>query len=65
MEILVSVRWYDGYLESFECKEVRFSADLLWMHLTSEQNRHIPSRGIRWFSVTTESYEKPKSNMHQ
>ena len=53
----VSVRWYDGYLEAFECTEVRFGCDLLWMRLSSGQNRHLPLRGVRWFSVTPESHE--------
>ncbi len=53
----VTVRWFDGYLESFETAEVRFGSDLLWMRLSSGQNRHIPLRTVRWFSVTPESHE--------
>jgi len=30
-EIKVNVRWFDGYLEDFNCTEVRFGSDLLWM----------------------------------
>jgi len=56
--IKVNVRWFDGYLEEFECKEVRFGSDLLWMRLTSGQNRHIPLRQVRWFSQTPESHER-------
>ena len=56
--IKVSVRWYDGYLESFEASEVRFGSDLLWMRLSTGQNRHIPLRSVRWFSVTPESHEE-------
>jgi hypothetical protein len=26
---IVSVRWFDGYLEEFECEEVRFGSDIL------------------------------------
>lgn len=55
--IAVSVRWNDGYLESFKCDEVRFGSDLLWMRLINNQNRHIPLRQVRWFSVTPESHE--------
>lgn len=55
---VVNVRWFDGYLESFEVSEVRFGSDLLWMRLTSGQNRHIPLREVRWFSVTPESHEE-------
>lgn len=41
---VVTVRWFDGYLEEFEATEVRFGSDLLWMRLSSGQNRHIPLR---------------------
>lgn len=54
--ILVSVRWHDGYLEEFTASEVRFGSDLLWMRLVSGQNRHVPLRTVRWFSVTPESH---------
>ena len=56
--IAVSVRWFDGYLESFKCSEVRFGCDLLWMRLT-HSNRHIPLGSVRWFSVSPESHELP------
>lgn len=54
----VSVRWFDGYLEEFECTEVRFGSDLLWLRLDDGQNRHIPLRQVRWFSLTPESHAK-------
>lgn len=54
--IKVSVRWHDGYLEEFECTEVRFGSDLLWMRLANGQNRHIPMRSVRWFSQSPESH---------
>jgi hypothetical protein len=55
MEIItVNVRWFDGYLETFECLEVRFGSDLLWMRLLDRKNRHIPLRDVRWFSSTPE-----------
>lgn len=56
-ETIVTVRWFDGYLEEFNCSEVRFGSDLLWMRLTSKKNRHIPLREVRGFSVTPESHE--------
>ncbi len=56
-KILVNVRWFDGYLEDFECNEVRFGGDLLWMRLISGKNRHIPLKYVRWFSTTPESHE--------
>jgi len=58
-EYTVCVRWWDGYYEEFVASEVRFGSDLLWMHLTSGQNRHIPLRMVRWFSMNPESHQKP------
>ena len=55
--IKVNVRWMDGYYESFDCTEVRFGLDLLWMMLNDNKNRHIPLRNVRWFSVTPVSRE--------
>jgi hypothetical protein len=55
--VLVVVRWWDGYMEEFEAAEVRFGCDLLWMRLADGKNRHIPLRGVRWFSTTPESHE--------
>jgi hypothetical protein len=52
----VNVRWHDGYLETFEAVEVRFGSDLLWMRLSNGQNRHIPLRSVRWFSLSNESH---------
>ena len=56
--IKVNVRWMDGYYESFDCIEVRFGLDLLWLRLNEGKNRHIPLRSVRWFSVTPESREE-------
>jgi hypothetical protein len=56
-DIKVNVRWFDGYYESFDCIEVRFGLDLLWMRLNDNKNRHIPLRSVRWFSVTPVSRE--------
>lgn len=55
----VSVRWFDGYLEEFECSEVRFGAYILWMRLTSGQERIIPLTQVRWFSQSVESHQSP------
>jgi len=57
-EIIVYVRWFDGYLEEFLCDEVRFGSDLLWLKLLSGKNRHIPVRQVRWYSITPESHER-------
>ncbi len=54
----VAVRWEDGYLERFAVDEVRFGCDLLWMRLANGSNRHIPLRGVRWFSLSEESHER-------
>ena len=58
MKQKVVVRWFDGYLEEFDCVETRFGSDLLWMRLKTGQNRHVPLRTVRWFSVTPESHER-------
>jgi hypothetical protein len=55
--IRVNVRWNDGYLETFNCNEVRFGSDLLWLSLNNGSNRHIPLRQVRWFSQDPESHE--------
>ena len=53
----VTVRWWDGYLETFEATEVRFGCDLLWMRLANGKNRHITLRMVRWFGMSEESHE--------
>jgi hypothetical protein len=58
-DILVYVRWIDGYLEKFEAAEVRFGADLLWIRDQRGQNRHIPLQSVRWYSIYPESHERP------
>lgn len=55
--ILVNVRWFDGYLEQFECSEVRSGWAILWMRLKDGKNRHIPLTQVRWWSVYPESHE--------
>lgn len=57
----VNVRWHDGYLETFEAEEVRFGSDLLWIRLTDGQNRHIPLRSVRWFSLSKESHAQKEA----
>jgi len=59
-DVIVVVRWWDGFLENFDCEEVRFGSDLLWMRLTNGQNRHVPTRMVRWYSTTPESHETSK-----
>jgi len=56
-KIIVNVRWFDGYLEVFECSQVRQGGQILWMRLTNGQNRTIPLWGnVRWFSTDPESH---------
>lgn len=57
---MVTVRWWDGYMEEFEATEVRFGCDLLWMRLANGQNRHIPLRQVRWYGMTEESHQRVK-----
>lgn len=54
---IVTVRWFDGYMEVFEVTEVRFGSDLLWMRLKDGSNRHIPVRQVRWFGMSIESHQ--------
>lgn len=54
---LVNVRWFDGYLEAFQCSQVRQGGDILWMRLVDGRNRTIPLEKVRWFSTDPESHE--------
>ena len=57
--ITVNVRWQDGYLEVFDCEEVRGGKDLLWMRLVSGTTRNIPLTGnVRWWNQYPESKEE-------
>jgi hypothetical protein len=57
--IIVNVRWKDGYLECFECSQVRQGGDILWLRLVDGQNRTIPLIGnVRWFSTDPESHSQ-------
>ena len=40
--IKVTVRWWDGYLESFAVKAVRAGGYLLWLKLENGEERRIP-----------------------
>ncbi len=56
-DIVVTVRWFDGYLESFRARQIRAGEALLWMRLESGKNRNIPLRNVRWYSMYPESHE--------
>lgn len=62
---VVSVRWWDGYLEEFEATEVRFGAYILWMRLVSGKERVIPLNQVRWFSQSIESHQKDSERRDQ
>lgn len=55
---IVSVRWFDGYFEEFQCTEVRFGAYILWMRLSSGKERIIPLTQVRWFGQLTYSHQR-------
>lgn len=55
---VVTVRWFDSYLEEFEATEVRFGSDILFLRLVDGKNRHIPLRNVRWFGMTKESHQR-------
>jgi hypothetical protein len=59
-DLSVSVRWFDGYLETFsDLDEVRFSSTMLWI-AKGTTNRHIPLIGnVRWYSISPESHMPP------
>ncbi len=58
-ETIVHVRWLDGYLERFECKDdVRISSTFISIQLTIGQNRKIPICNVRWYSILPESHER-------
>jgi hypothetical protein len=60
--IFVNVRWFDGYLEAFECQHVRQGGDILWMRLVDGSNRTIPLGRVRWFSTDPESHAYHKGD---
>lgn len=53
----VTVRWFDGYMETFDATEVRFGSDLLFLRLANGKNRQIPLRHVRWFGMSEESHQ--------
>ena len=57
-EYVIYVRWLDGYFESFGVKQIRISETLIWMRLEGGNNRNIPLRNVRWYSVYPESHEE-------
>jgi hypothetical protein len=62
---MVTVRWCDGYMETFVVTEARASGELLWMRLLSGDSRNIPLRGVRWYSLCEmDSLDEYRSRPH-
>jgi len=53
----ISIRWLDGYFESFNARQIRISKSLMWLRLKNGNNRNIPLMNVRWYSVYPESHE--------
>lgn len=51
----VTVRWLDGFVENFECSEMRFSPGFIWLVLSIGVSRWIPTQNVRAFSVDPDS----------
>ena len=61
-DFIVSVRWLDGYFESFRARQIRISETLIWLRLKNHKNRNIPLKNVRWYSVYPESHEEVSGN---
>lgn len=48
---IVTVRWWDGYIETFEAKEARAGAFLLYIKLDNDERR-IPLQQVRWYKLS-------------
>lgn len=46
---VVTVRWWDGYIETFNTRKARAGAYMLWMVLTNGEERRIPLQQVRWY----------------
>ena len=55
---IVTVRWFDSYMEEFRATEVRTGAYYLWMRLENGTNRQIPTTQLRWFGTSIESHQR-------
>ena len=55
---IVTVRWFDGYLEDFTASEVRFGGYILWLRLENGRERIIPLTQVRWFSQSIERHQR-------
>lgn len=56
-DYILSVRWLDGYYESFNAIQIRISESLIWFRLKNGKNRNIPLKNIRWYSIYPEIHE--------
>ena len=46
----VTVRWWDGFKQSYEIIEYEPGSHWLWLRLKSGGEKWIPKEGMRWFS---------------
>ena len=58
MDNIVTVRWCDGFMKTFNCTDIKFGCDQLRMLLRDSKNRCVPLRQVRWFSTSIESHEQ-------
>lgn len=55
---IVTVRWFDSYMEEFRATEVRVGGSFLWMRLENGITRQIPLTQVRWISPSIESHQR-------
>lgn len=48
MACRVTVRWWDGYIETFDATEVRAGAYMLYIKFNDDERR-IPLQQVRWY----------------
>lgn len=63
--ITITVRWHDGYMQSFDVTEVKEGFDLLRFCLQDRRTVDIPMRNVRWFSRNPESPEKQEGSRNE
>ena len=47
---IVTVRWWDGYIETFKANEIRAGAYMLYIKLEKDERR-IPLQQVRWYKL--------------
>lgn len=46
----IIVRWWDGFKRTYSIIEFESGCDYLWIHLSDDSEKWIPTRMVRWFS---------------